>query len=128
VTQIQFLGPSQLQSPDTIKACCAMLYESDWAGLLLGDSYHPGKLQLTERLGRLLDLQPGQRVLDVASGRGTSALFLAERFGCQVVGVDLAGEIVKDANARAIEAGLESMVRFEKGDGERLPFDDESFL
>lgn len=122
-----FLSPAELQPPETIKACCVSLYESDWATLLLGDSYHPGKLVLTERLGLLLDLQPGQRLLDVASGRGTSAIFLAERFGCQVVGVDIAPDIIKDANARAKEAGLEDLVHFEKGDGESLPFDDEAF-
>jgi cyclopropane fatty-acyl-phospholipid synthase-like methyltransferase len=64
-----------------LKACCATLYESDWAKLLLGDSFHPGGLQLTERLGTMLQLQPGMVVLDVASWPGSSALFLAERFG-----------------------------------------------
>jgi arsenite methyltransferase len=59
---------------DEVKACCAALYESDWARLLLGDSLHPGGLALTERLGSLLGLGPGDRVLDVACGPGTSAL------------------------------------------------------
>ena len=27
---------------EEIKACCTNLYESDWAKLLLGDSFHPG--------------------------------------------------------------------------------------
>ena len=52
-----------------IKACCAALYESDWAKLLLGDSFHPGGLQMTERLGTLLQLRPGMVVLDVADVR-----------------------------------------------------------
>jgi len=47
----------------TLKTCCANLYESDWARLLLGDSFHPGGLALTERLGTLLNLQLGYRVL-----------------------------------------------------------------
>ena len=64
-----------------LKACCANLYESEWAKLLLGDSFHPGGLQMTERLGVLLQLQPGMVVLDIASGIGSSAVFLAERFG-----------------------------------------------
>ena len=33
-----------------IKACCARLYESDWARLLLGDSFHPGGLALTDHI------------------------------------------------------------------------------
>ncbi|MFQ5612646.1 MAG: class I SAM-dependent methyltransferase [Anaerolineae bacterium] len=110
------------QTPETLKSCCAALYESDWARLLLGDSFHPGGLALTERLGALLGLQPGWRVLDVAAGQGASALFLAERFGCEVVGVDYGAEAVAVATARAEEAGLAGRVRFEQGDAERLRF------
>jgi ubiquinone/menaquinone biosynthesis C-methylase UbiE len=122
-----YLQPAELQSPETIKACCVALYESDWATLLLGDSYHPGRLQLTERLGNMLDLQPGHIVLDVASGLGTSAIYLAQRFGCQVVGVDFSGQIVEQASANAAEAGISQLVQFKQGDAERLPFEGGSF-
>lgn len=110
-----------------IKTCCAALYESDWARLLLGESFHPGGLELTERLGKLLDLRPGQRVLDVASGTGASAVYLAEKFGCEVVGIDYSEELVGQARRRAHEAGLAHLVRFELGDSEKLPFPDGSF-
>jgi len=73
---------------ESLKQCCARLYESDIARLLLGESFHPGGLKLTQRLGEILGLGPDSRVLDVASGKGTSAIFLAQRFGCEVVGVD----------------------------------------
>ncbi len=122
-----YLQPAELQSPETIKGCCVALYESDWATLLLGDSYHPGRLQLTERLGTMLDLQPGHLVLDVASGLGISAIYLAQRFGCQVVGVDFSGQIVEQASANAAEAGISQLVQFKQGDAERLPFEDGSF-
>ena len=122
-----YLQPAEEQAPETIKACCLALYESDWATLILGDSFHPGQLQLTERLGELLELQPGQRVLDVASGIGTSAIYLAGRFGYHVVGVDYAARNIDQAKANAEEAGLSHLVRFELGDAERLPFDDGSF-
>ncbi len=122
-----YLQPAEIQSPETLKACCVALYESDWATLLLGDSYHPGRLQLTERLGSMLDLQPGHLVLDVASGLGTSAIYLAQRFGCQVVGVDFSRQIVEQANTNAAEAGISQLVQFKQGDAERLPFEDRSF-
>jgi ubiquinone/menaquinone biosynthesis C-methylase UbiE len=121
-------------SPDTnpasteiLKHCCAELYESDLAKLLLGDSFHPGGLRLTERLGSLLQLSPESRVLDVASGKGASAFFLAERFGCHVVGVDYGSQNVAKANELADTRGLASRVRFERGDAERLPFPNASF-
>jgi hypothetical protein len=53
-----------------VKSCCADLYASDWARLLLGDSLHPGGAALTGRLGRLMELGPGTRMLDVAAGMG----------------------------------------------------------
>ena len=45
----------------------------DAVALLLGVSYHPGGLALTRRLAAALDLRPGQRVIDVASGPGATA-------------------------------------------------------
>jgi len=65
-----------------IKTCCAAVYQSDAARLLLGDSFHPGGIKLTEHLGTILHLEPQQRVLDIASGPGRSAIALARRFGC----------------------------------------------
>jgi ubiquinone/menaquinone biosynthesis C-methylase UbiE len=121
---------AQIDSVETdadIKACCAAVYQSEWARWLLGDSFHPGGLALTERLGLLLGLGPGQRVLDAAGGTGKSALFLARRFGCDVVGVDYGSRSVARANAAAAEAGLAGKVRFEQGDAENLPFDTGSF-
>lgn len=81
--------------PEAAKQCCADLYASDWAKLLLGESFHPGGLELTERIGVLLRLGPDSRVLDVAAGRGTSAVFLAQRFGCRVMGVDYSARNVR---------------------------------
>lgn len=117
------LSPSHSPSdPVDLKSCCAALYESDFARMLLGESFHPGGLRLTRRLGELLDLHAGMRVLDVASGKGDSAVFLAGHFGCEVVGVDFGPENVKTANARA-----NGLVSFVEGDAERLHFEDASF-
>ena len=116
-----------MSAPESVKQCCTRLYESDFAKLLLGDSFHPGGAQLTERLGTLLGLTPQSRVLDVASGKGTSALFLAERFGCEVLGIDYGGQNVEQANAAAAAKGMQSRVSFREGDAERLPVADSSF-
>jgi len=118
------LNPAESKS---VKQCCAQLYESDLAKVLLGDSFHPGGLRLTERLGELLRLTPESRVLDVASGTGTSAFFLAERFGCHVIGIDYSSQNIAQANELAKTKGLAFCVRFERGDSERLPYPNAAF-
>jgi arsenite methyltransferase len=116
-----------MSSQETVKQCCARLYESDIAKMLLGDSFHPGGLKLTERLGTLLGLTSQSRVLDIASGKGTSALFLAERFGCEVLGIDYSEQNVEQASAVAAAKGIGSRVSFRVGDAERLPVAESSF-
>ena len=113
---------------ESIKACCADLYASDLVRLVLGDSFHPGGLELTQRLGVLLRLGSESRVLDVASGRGASALHLARRFGCQVVGVDYGTANVLAAREAAERDGLTIRLNFQDGDAEHLAdFADASF-
>ena len=110
-----------------LKSCCAAAYQSEFARLLLGDSFHPGGLALTERLGNLLTLSPRDHVLDVACGQGESAIFLATRFGCHVTGIDLGETNVTRATSRAEAANVSSLVRFKLGDAERLDYPDASF-
>ena len=113
--------------PSELKACCAAVYQSEWARLLLGDSFHPGGLALSEKLASLAGISSDTRVLDVAAGTGATALFLAERFGCQVVGLEYGRDLVARADDAAAASGLRHRVRFQQGDAEKLPFDDDSF-
>ena len=63
-----------------------------------------------------LDLKPGQRVLDIGSGWGGMALYLAKVADVEVLGVTLSTEQHALATQRAKERGLESRVRFELKD------------
>jgi arsenite methyltransferase len=112
--------------PATVKACCATAYGHDLVALFLGDSYHPGGAELTRRLAQLMGLGPGDTVLDVASGPGTTAVLLAAEYRVDVVGVDLGPAQNAKAQAHAERLGLSDRVRFEIGDAERLPIDDTS--
>ncbi len=112
---------------EALKSCCATLYESDLARMLLGDSFHPGGLRLTRRLGEKLGLRPGMRVLDVASGKGESALSLAQTFGCEVVGIDFGAENVRQASVRAMESTVGRLVSFRQGDAEKIDFPEATF-
>ncbi len=119
--------PPTTAPPAQVKSCCAAVYASDWARLLLGDSFHPGGLMLTERLGTLLTLGPATRVLDVAGGPGASAVHLAQTFGCHVTALDYSGANVAAARQAAVRAGVGGLVVAVEGDAERLPLESGSF-
>jgi arsenite methyltransferase len=113
-------------SPEEIKACCAAAYSTEAARFLLGDSFHPGGAALTSRLIARLGVGPGETVVDVASGPGTSALQLARETGAAVIGVELSPTSVAAATRAAYDARLSERVRFLPGDAEALPLADES--
>lgn len=104
----------------TFKACCAETYGSDLAAAVLGPSFHPGGLRLTDRLAELADVRAGDRVLDVASGPGTTALRLWDRFGARVEGIDLSSRLIERSNA-AVAASAPDRPVFRLGDAEALP-------
>ncbi len=73
-----------------------------------------------------LDIAPGMRVLDLGCGDGTTALPAARR-GAQVLGVDIAANLVEAGNARAAAEGLGNCT-FRQGDASNLEgIDDDSF-
>lgn len=109
------------------KQCCAQVYGSEAARFLLGDSFHPGGVALTLELAGMLRLSPDSAVLDVACGKGTSALAVAERFGCRVTGIDLSAANVAESSAESAKRGLSDRVTFDVADAEKLPFDSAGF-
>lgn len=69
-------------------------------------------------------IEPGMKVLDVATGTGNAAIRAAAA-GSEVVGLDLTPELFDDARRREALAGVR--VEWVEGDAEALPFEDESF-
>ncbi len=63
-----------------------------------------------------LDIHPGMRVLDIGSGWGGLALYIAKQFDCRVTGVTLSEEQLKLSRQRARDAGLDDRVVFELRD------------
>jgi ubiquinone/menaquinone biosynthesis C-methylase UbiE len=61
---------------------------------------------------------PPVRVLDLGCGDGTTAIPLA-RMGAEVIGIDIAGNLVEAGNRRAAEAGL-THLKFQEGDAGNL--------
>src|SRR5881275_1959018 len=82
--------------------------------------------QSGETLAATLEITPGMDVLDLGCGDGTTALPAAQ-LGADVLGVDIAGNLVAAGNARAQEAGLDNL-SFQEGDASDLNgLDDASF-
>lgn len=73
---------------------------------------------------RRLDPKPGERILDLATGTGWTSRLLAAR-GAQVVGVDIAADLLDAARMIGQSSGL--VIDYEVGDAERLRFADASF-
>jgi arsenite methyltransferase len=105
---------------DDVKACCAAVYGSDLVNLVLGGRLHPGGDTLTRRLADLVCICPGDRVLDVASGGGSTARLLAAERGATVRGIEVSPSLVAMSERDAAEAGLAGTTTFEVGDAERL--------
>jgi SAM-dependent methyltransferase len=81
-----------------------------------------------ERLITWLGVARGHHVLEVASGSGGPALFLARSARCRVTGIDVNEAGVATATEMAARAGQAEQVRFTVADANaRLPFEDESF-
>lgn len=79
-----------------------------------------------EALVKSLGLTPPLQVLDLGCGDGTTAIPLAQ-LGADVIGIDIARNLVEVGNKRAAEAGL-SRLRFQEGDACHLEgVDDHSF-
>jgi ubiquinone/menaquinone biosynthesis C-methylase UbiE len=91
------------------------------------DQDHYGGLAAVDALARRAGIGNTSRVLDVCSGLGGPARFLAWRFGCAAVGVDLNAGRVAGARRLTRMVGLQSRVRFVRGDATRLPFAPRTF-
>jgi arsenite methyltransferase len=110
-----------------LKTCCAAVYEHPAVRWLLGGELHPGGEATTRRALELIEVGAGDRLLDVASGTGASALFAARELGCSAIGLEYGAPAVDAANAAARAQALDPVVEFRRGDAEALPFDDAEF-
>src|SRR5215203_1205939 len=77
-----------------------------------------------ELLCEAVDVRAGDKVLDVATGSGNTAISAARRF-CEATGIDYVPELIEHARKRAEVEGLE--ITFGVGDAEDLPYPDASF-
>lgn len=76
----------------------------------------------------LLGLNSSRHLLEVGSGSGGTALFIAENAGCHVLGIDINAFGIKNATELAEKRNLQMQVHFQLADASQaLPFEKESF-
>src|SRR6202022_2501049 len=91
------------------------------------DQFHTRGLAATAELAKLAGIAADMSVLDVGSGVGGPARFLAATYGCQVTGVDLSEPFVDAARYLTERTGQSERVSFETASALELPFDDGHF-
>lgn len=76
---------------------------------------------------RALDLHPGDRVLDIATGTGDMALLALRQTSCRITGIDLSRQMLVRAAAKAENGNQGVRYRLIQGDAVRMPFHDATF-
>ena len=115
------------------KAQMEAVYTHMWASheggpfALLDESLHPRPHSMLYEVVSAFGISASSLVLDVGSGRGNHTCVLAQRFGCAVVGLDVAQFHIEQGRARAVQEGVSDRVSSVQGDIAALPFADATF-
>lgn len=93
----------------------------------VGLTKHIGGVEATEAIIESCHIGKGKYVLDVGCGVGVTPCFIARRYDCKVVGVDIVEGMVERCRERAKRMGLTDRVEFMVADAQDLPFEDDLF-
>ena len=91
------------------------------------DQFHGRGLEATEDMAAQLPIAESDHILDVGSGLGGPARYLARRFGCRISGIDLTAEFCDVARHLTALLGLADRVSLRQGDALAMPFGDAAF-
>lgn len=91
------------------------------------DQFHGRGLEATVEAAAMMQAAPGDHLLDVGSGIGGPARWVARRFRCKVTGIDLTPEFCDVARHLTRRLGMDDRVAFEVGDALAMPFPDDTF-
>jgi|SRR5579871_665184 len=91
------------------------------------DQFHGRGMEATQELAGLMPARTSDAVLDIGSGIGGPARYIATRFGCRVAGIDLTPEFCDVARVLTARLGLSDRVSFDVGNALALPFGDATF-
>ncbi|MGD2155402.1 MAG: class I SAM-dependent methyltransferase [Anaerolineales bacterium] len=93
----------------------------------VGLTKHLGGVEATQKLIDLCHIAEGKHILDVGCGAGTTSSFIAKRYGCRVIGVDIHEGMVARSREMAERVGVTNLTQFRVADVQDLPFEDALF-
>lgn len=96
-------------------------------GLAPLDHFNARGVAATQELAALLEPLAGESILDIGSGIGGPARWIAARFGCSVTGVDITPAFCQAARVLNAACGMTDQVRVLQGDATALPLPDACF-
>ena len=88
---------------------------------------HPGGLQATKLMAEKCEISRNMIILDAGCGSGSSSIFLAKRYGCRVVGIDVDPTSLVKAHEKARRENVLDRVAFRLGDLNSLSLQDIMF-
>lgn len=91
------------------------------------DQDHYGGIAAVDTLARKAGIRPEHHVLDVCSGMGGPARYLAHGIGCRVTGLDFTESRHLGAQRLTRLAGLDGRVDFRLGDAQAMPLEDAAY-
>jgi ubiquinone/menaquinone biosynthesis C-methylase UbiE len=93
----------------------------------VGITKHFGGYAATDELYELCHLGEAQEVLDVGCGIGVGPVYIAKRYSCRVMAIDLSDKMLSWAQKRARREGFADRISFRQADVRQLPFEDGRF-
>jgi ubiquinone/menaquinone biosynthesis C-methylase UbiE len=102
---------------------------NQWAAEGKGEEMEAHHISITEQTLALMDLKPGDRVLDLGCGAGWASRLMAKEVANgnkpgQVVGIDVADEMIRRARAGSVDF---DNVMFVVGSAQQIPWEENFF-
>jgi arsenite methyltransferase len=93
----------------------------------VGVTKHIGGFEATNELLSLCHIEGAREALNVGCGIGVGSTYIAKKYGCHVVGVDISEKMIEWSRRRAREERVEAKVEFRTADVLDLPFEADHF-
>ncbi len=87
----------------------------------------PGGIDASEWLINQAQFTSSHHVLEIACNMATTAIEIADKYGCQIVAVDMDDQALANAKRNIDNAQLTHLIQLTKANGFSLPFPDETF-